>query len=63
MNNKWPDRLTSQALCESFGLDVPYSHAAKKARQLVETYNLPYQRIGYVWVLKDNILDVFKEES
>lgn len=43
-------RLTSQELCELYGVAYDYNHAARTARKLVLDYNLPYIRVGYSWV-------------
>lgn len=43
-------RLTSQELCELYGVAHDYRHAARTAHKLVRDYNLPYVRIGYRWV-------------
>lgn len=50
LNPKDKARLTSQELCELYGVAHDYTHAARTARKLVKDYDLPYVRIGYRWV-------------
>lgn len=43
-------RLTSQELCQLYGVAHDYNHAARTARKLVQDYSLPFVRKGYSWV-------------